>query len=173
MPRYCTLSQYNIVSSKLKRLKPSSANNKTVRESLLIIQSILNHSDKTDNLNTTAKDIKSTYADCIYSIQQLLDSNIINEYDLTICLGMTDTYMDTKYQSENNGGSTDYYKLPEGAKELQDLIENRNMSWNIGNVFKAVYRLGGSHHSSNVRDINKAIWFLQRELALELAKNEK
>lgn len=62
----------------------------------------------------------------------------------------------------NNGGSTHYYQLPEGAKELQDLIEAQGMNFAQGNIFKAIYRRGG--HSEYERDLNKIIFFAEREL---------
>lgn len=70
----------------------------------------------------------------------------------------------------NKGGSTDYYKLPAEAKELQDLIEFKEMNFAIGNIFKACYRLGECEHSEKERDLNKIIWFSKREL--ERGKNE-
>ena len=65
--------------------------------------------------------------------------------------------------TNNNGGDTDYYKVPFGASMLQDLIEYKDMSWNQANIFKAAYRLGDSH-SSVERDLNKIIWFANRML---------
>ena len=65
--------------------------------------------------------------------------------------------------TNNNGGDTDYYKVPSGASMLQDLIEYKNMSWSQANIFKAAYRLGDSH-SSVERDLNKIIWFANRML---------
>lgn len=65
--------------------------------------------------------------------------------------------------TNNNGGDTDYYKVPPGASMLQDLIEYKDMSWNQANIFKAAYRLGDSH-SSVERDLNKIIWFANRML---------
>jgi len=62
------------------------------------------------------------------------------------------------------GGSTpDQYGLPEGASELQDLIEYREMNFALGNIFKACYRLGQCSHSDARRDLNKIIWFAERE----------
>ena len=63
----------------------------------------------------------------------------------------------------NNGGDTDYYRIPSDATMLQDLIEFKSMSWNQANIFKAAYRLGDSH-SSVERDLNKIIWFANRML---------
>jgi hypothetical protein len=50
--------------------------------------------------------------------------------------------MTTEKQSVPDGWSSDYYKLPNDASELGDLIEHRNMNFNVGNIFKAAYRLG-------------------------------
>lgn len=64
------------------------------------------------------------------------------------------------------GGSTpQQYGLPEGAKELQDLIEYRNMNFAIGNIFKACYRMGTKDTATSEYDLNKIIFFAQRELA--------
>lgn len=64
------------------------------------------------------------------------------------------------------GGSTpQQYGLPEDAKELQDLIEYRNMNFAIGNIFKACYRMGTKDTATSEYDLNKIIFFAQRELA--------
>lgn len=73
--------------------------------------------------------------------------------------------------AENNGGSTDYYKLPRNATDIMDLIEYRNMNFSMGNIFKACYRMGECDHSDKIRELNKIIWFAQRELSL--AKQQK
>ena len=67
-------------------------------------------------------------------------------------------------KTDNNGGSTDYYKLPKKAKDLQDLIEYKGMNFAQGNMFKAMYRMNEDNHSSKVRDLNKVIWFAEREI---------
>jgi hypothetical protein len=67
--------------------------------------------------------------------------------------------------NKNDGGSADYYQLPEGATELQDLIEARGMNFAIGNIFKAAYRLGADSSLSNpIRDLKKIVWFAEREI---------
>ena len=68
-----------------------------------------------------------------------------------------------KSDAINNGGSTNYYDLPPLAKDLQDLIEHKNMDFAIGNIFKACYRLGECSHSDALRDVNKIIWFAERK----------
>ena len=76
----------------------------------------------------------------------------------------------TQYQEattkECPGGSTpSQYALPNGAKELQDLIEYREMNFAVGNIFKACYRLGTKDGVSAEYDLNKIIFFAKRELA--------
>lgn len=63
------------------------------------------------------------------------------------------------------GGNTNYYDLPVDAKNIQDLIEFKNMNFAQGNIIKAIYRLNSTSHSSKRRDLNKIIWFANRELA--------
>jgi len=58
-------------------------------------------------------------------------------------------------------GMTD---IPQGCKEIQDLIEYYDMNFALGNIFKACYRIGHCNHSSKERDLNKCIWFATREL---------
>lgn len=62
------------------------------------------------------------------------------------------------------GWASSYYELPEGATELMDLIEYRGMSFAVGNIFKAAYRLGNKEGTTAEYDLRKIIWFAQREL---------
>jgi len=64
----------------------------------------------------------------------------------------------------NTGWHSNYYVLPEGATELQDLIEYKNMNFAVGNIFKAAYRLGQCDHSDMKRDLEKIAFFAKREL---------
>jgi hypothetical protein len=69
---------------------------------------------------------------------------------------------------ESDGGSSSYYNLPEGATELNDLIEQKGMSFARGNIFKACFRLGGKANVDALYDINKIIFFAERmKLMLE------
>lgn len=64
------------------------------------------------------------------------------------------------------GGSTpSQYGLPDEASELQDLIEYRNMNFAVGNIFKACYRMGFKEGADPLYDINKILFFAQREKA--------
>lgn len=73
---------------------------------------------------------------------------------------------------KSDGGSTSYYELPEGAKELQDLIEYRNMSYSLGNVFKACYRLGEKEGADLLYDLNKIVFFANRMIDQEKKRQE-
>jgi len=64
----------------------------------------------------------------------------------------------------SSGSTASYYELPKGAKELQDLIEYKNMNFAVGNIFKATYRLSDKHHSTAKRELEKIIFFAKREL---------
>ncbi len=71
--------------------------------------------------------------------------------------------MSTKIKSD--GWSTDYYQLPEGATELQDLIEYRDMNFSVGNIFKAAYRLGMKDGTDSLYDLRKIMWYAEREIS--------
>lgn len=63
------------------------------------------------------------------------------------------------------GASADYYTLPAGATQLQDLIAFRDMNAQLGEIFRAAYRYGQpGHHSSKERDLRKIIFYAQAEL---------
>jgi len=68
---------------------------------------------------------------------------------------------------KSDGGATDYYQLPAGAKELNDLIEFKGMSFALGNIFKAAYRFGEKDGASRIYDLNKIIFFANRLKAIE------
>lgn len=73
---------------------------------------------------------------------------------------------------ELTGWSSHYYELPQGAEELQDLIEYRNMNFAVANIFKAAYRLGDKPGTSELYDLDKILWFAQREKARILKQQE-
>lgn len=68
--------------------------------------------------------------------------------------------------SKNNGGTTDYYQIQPNWKQAQDIIEARNMNFSQGNILKAAFCFNTERHSGTnyERDLNKIIWFAQREL---------
>lgn len=77
-----------------------------------------------------------------------------------------------KNDSYNNGGTTDYYRIPVGSQMIQDLIEHKNMNFSQGNIFKAAWRLGDKNEVSKIYDLNKIIYFAQRMLKIETEKQK-
>lgn len=68
--------------------------------------------------------------------------------------------------SANNGGDTDYYLIDTDWKTAQDIIEAREMNFAQGNIFKAAFTFNiGRHDGTDYkRELNKIVWFCQREL---------
>lgn len=66
--------------------------------------------------------------------------------------------------SRSDGSTADYYVLPEGATQLQDLISHRNMNAQIGEIFRAGYRYGMASHSDMLRDAKKIRFYAQAEV---------
>jgi len=62
----------------------------------------------------------------------------------------------------SDGGATSYYQIPEGATELNDLIEAKGMGFALGNIFKACYRMGEKDGAGIDYDLNKIIFFANR-----------
>lgn len=67
-------------------------------------------------------------------------------------------------KKKSDGGSTDYYDIPEGVVDLQGLIEYKNMNFAVGNIFKACYRMGRKEGNDDSYDLRKIIFFAEREL---------
>lgn len=68
-------------------------------------------------------------------------------------------------KEQSDGSTAGYYELPEGAKELQELISHRNMNAQIGEVFRACYRYGLVSHSDMLRDAKKIKFYAEAEIA--------
>lgn len=67
--------------------------------------------------------------------------------------------------STSDGSTADYYELPAGATELQDLISHRNLNAQDGEIFRAIYRKGRASHSDELRDAKKVLFYAQAEVA--------
>ena len=72
----------------------------------------------------------------------------------------------------SDGSTASYYQLPPRARELQDLISFRNMNAQIGEIFRACYRMGRASHSDCLRDARKILFYAQAEVA-RLEKESK
>lgn len=67
--------------------------------------------------------------------------------------------------STSDGSTASYYRLPEGAEQLQDLISYRNMNGQIAEIFRSCYRYGRASHSDQLRDAKKIAFYAKAEVA--------
>lgn len=65
---------------------------------------------------------------------------------------------------KSDGSTASYYELPQGATELQDLISERDMNAQIGEIFRACYRYGQVAHSDKLRDAKKIKFYAEAEI---------
>ena len=73
-------------------------------------------------------------------------------------------YRSSLSASRSDGSTAAYYELPDGAKELQDLISYRDMNSQIGEIFRAAYRYGQASHSDKLRDAKKIRFYINAEI---------
>ena len=68
--------------------------------------------------------------------------------------------------SKNNGGETDYYAIDRKWTTFQDVIEDREMNYAQGNIFKVActFNIGRHNGTDYERELNKIIFFANREL---------
>jgi hypothetical protein len=100
----------------------------------------------------------------------------------TFCIHPTGTCTATFTSPKLTGGSSDYYVLhvaspvrggPPYTAECQDIIEALKLSFNEGNILKALWRraaarLGNGKPGTTSRyDAEKMVFFSERELAQE------
>lgn len=64
----------------------------------------------------------------------------------------------------SDGQHANYYDLPPGATQLQDLISHRNMNAQIGEIMRSCYRYGLASHSPKLREVRKILFYAQAEL---------
>jgi len=69
----------------------------------------------------------------------------------------------------SDGGSSDYYDLPEGATRIQDVI--RDMTWNQANIFKAAYRW--DLKPDLMYNLRKILWFVEDEIEHQTQLSKK
>ena len=70
----------------------------------------------------------------------------------------------------SDGSTASYYELPDGARELQDLISHKNMNAQIGEIFRSCYRMGEASHSDALRDAKKIRFYIDAEIERLLRK---
>lgn len=66
--------------------------------------------------------------------------------------------------SRSDGSKADYYQLPVGCTELQDLISYRNLNAQDGEIFRSIYRKGRASHSDELRDAKKVLFYAKAEV---------
>jgi hypothetical protein len=65
---------------------------------------------------------------------------------------------------KSDGSSADYYLLPQGAEQLQDLISYKDMNAQIGEIFRSCFRYGEVDHSEKLRDAKKMRFYADAEI---------
>ncbi len=70
-----------------------------------------------------------------------------------------------EHKEVSDGSTANYYELPEGATEIQDLISHKNMNGQMAEIFRAVYRYGQVQHSPRMRDAKKIKYYIDAEIA--------
>jgi hypothetical protein len=76
-------------------------------------------------------------------------------------------------KESSDGSTASYYELPIGATELQDLISDRNMNAQIGEIFRECYRYGRASHSDEMRGIKKILFYANAELKRLEKQNDR
>ena len=66
--------------------------------------------------------------------------------------------------TRSDGSTADYYVLPKGSTQLQDLISFKNMNAQVGEIFRACYRYGQVEHSEKLRDAKKMLFYAKAEV---------
>jgi len=64
---------------------------------------------------------------------------------------------------KSDGWETTYYDIPEGVKDVDDLIVHFGLNWHMGNIVKACLRYGKKEGVTKEYDLNKIDFMLQRE----------
>lgn len=80
---------------------------------------------------------------------------------------------DESSKERSDGSTASYYELPIGATELQDLISDRNMNAQIGEIFRECYRYGRAAHSDEMRGIKKILFYANAELKRLEKQNDR
>jgi hypothetical protein len=66
--------------------------------------------------------------------------------------------------SVSDGSTAEYYELPPGATELQDLISYRNMNAQIGEIFRKCFRYGKASHADKLREAKAMRFYANAEV---------
>jgi Protein of unknwon function (DUF3310) len=74
---------------------------------------------------------------------------------------MTERYEETKTDRYEEVSHPQHYQLPNGL-EVLDLVED--LSFNLGNAIKYLFRVGRKPGADAETDMKKAVFYLEREI---------
>jgi len=60
-----------------------------------------------------------------------------------------------------------------GGIECIDVIEAFNLNFNLGNAIKYILRAGRKNDKTKTQDLEKAAWYLNRQIKSEIDTNKK
>lgn len=78
----------------------------------------------------------------------------------------TEDYMEFRNeekQVKSDGWATSYYDIPNHVRDIDDLIVHFCLPWRLANILKACVRYGKKAGTSKLYDINKILFFAERE----------
>ena len=58
------------------------------------------------------------------------------------------------------------------TNEVVEFIEDQGLDFHLGNAVKYISRAGKKDPSKTVQDLKKAVWYIKRQIELEVAKSE-
>lgn len=87
-------------------------------------------------------------------------TKMVFEYEEPTSLPFTDHYRPAIEVDQVN--SPPHYT--DGGMETIDFIEAKKLTYNTGNAVKYVSRAGKKNPATHVQDLEKAIWYLNREI---------
>ena len=101
-----------------------------------------------------------------YCLDSGIKFNLIDEVSCDLSNSGFLYYLNGIFNDHNrsDGSTADYYKLPEGATELQHLISHKNMNGQIAEIFRTAYRYGTASHSNMLRDAKKIKFYIDAEI---------
>ena len=78
---------------------------------------------------------------------------------------------ETEYEICNTVDHPDYYGGEDNTYEAIKIIEAYNLNFSLGNAIKYILR-AGKKNSNTVEDLEKAKWYVQRQIEFLEGKNE-
>lgn len=77
----------------------------------------------------------------------------------------TEDYLKFRHQEriKSDGWATSYYDIPNNVRDVDDLIVHFNLPWRIANILKACVRYGRKDGTTKLYDLNKILFFAERE----------